>query len=60
MIGTNTTALTSSSYKEGYKDGVDHVLTDLDDLMYTDNPLNDEERKAVKKIYKILAEMYPA
>jgi len=60
MTGTNTTALASSSYKEGYKTGVDNVLTDLDDLLYTDNVLNDEERKTVKKIYKILAEMYPA
>jgi hypothetical protein len=59
MTGTNTTALSSSSYKEGYKTGVDNVLTDLDDLLY-DSALNDEERKTVKKIYKILAEMYPA
>ena len=60
MIGTNTTALSSSSYDEGYKTGVDHILADLNDLMYTDNVLNDEERKTVKKIYDILAEMYPA
>ncbi len=60
MIGTNTTALASSSYDEGYKTGVDHILADLNDLLYTDNALNDEERKAAKKIYDILAEMYPA
>lgn len=35
-------------------------MADLNDLMYTDNVLNDEERKTVKKIYDILAEMYPA
>jgi hypothetical protein len=60
MNGTNTTALASSSYDEGYTTGVDHVMADLNDLMYTDNVLNDEERKTVKKIYDILAEMYPA
>jgi hypothetical protein len=60
MNGTNTTALASSSYEEGYKTGVDHVLADLNDLLYTDNVLNDEERKTVVKIYDILAKMYPA
>ena len=60
MNGTNTTALSSSSYDEGYKTGVDHILADLNDLLYTDNVLSDEERKTVVKIYDILAEMYPA
>jgi hypothetical protein len=59
MNGTNITALATSSYEEGYKTGVDHVLADLNDLLYTDNVLNDEERKTVVKIYDILAKMYP-
>jgi hypothetical protein len=60
MGETNITSSGSSSYEEGYRTGVDHILADLNDLMYTDNVLNDEERKIVKKIYDILAEMYPA
>ena len=59
MIGSNTSASNASSYEEGYKTGVDHVMSDLNDLMFNDNKLNDEERKAVKKIYLLLAEIYP-
>lgn len=60
MIGTNTVELAVSSYNEGYKTGVDHVMSDLNELMFTDNELTDEERKVAKKIYFILSETYPA
>lgn len=58
MIGTNTTELAASSYSAGYTEGISHVLTDLNDLMF-DSRFTEEERQAIKRAYFILNEMYP-
>lgn len=60
MIGSNTTEIAASSYAAGYKTGVDHVLTDLNELMFsTEKFESHEERLAVQKAYFILCKMYP-
>lgn len=60
MFGTNTTALQDTSYSEGYKTGVDAVMTDLNELMFDTKTYTVEERAIIKKIYIALTESYPA
>lgn len=59
MIGTNTTELAATSYNAGYHTGIDHVMTDLAELIH-DSKLTKEEQATAKKIYDILVKSYPA
>lgn len=59
MIGTNTTALAQNSYQEGWKEGINDVLTHLSEIMFDESRFSVEERKALKRAYHILDEEFP-
>ena len=59
MIGTNTTALAQNSFQEGRKEGINDVMSLLNDLVHDKGLFTEEELKALKKAYKILDEEFP-